>query len=117
MRDASDLTALLGEIESLIKDALEANVESRTEAKRVQLAALAETERVQVAHESAVANLEAALETRDLIGQAKGVIMATMGCPSDEAFALIAQQSQHENRKVIDIATDIVKRANRKRPT
>lgn len=55
-------------------------------------------------------NLRLALESRDLIGQAKGVIMASMRCSPDEAFQLIVKQSQHENRKATEIAAEIVKR-------
>lgn len=55
-------------------------------------------------------NLRRALESRDLIGQAKGVIMASMGCSSDEAFQLIVKQSQHENRKATEVAAEIVQR-------
>jgi hypothetical protein len=64
-------------------------------------------------HLEAIAHLSTALESRDLIGQAKGVIIATMGCSSDEAFRLLKEQSQHENRKVVDIAAEIVGRAQR----
>ena len=64
-------------------------------------------------HLEAIAHLNTALESRDLIRQAKGVIIATMGCSSDEAFRLLREQSQHENRKVVDIAAEIVGRAQR----
>ena len=67
-------------------------------------------------HEVDVANLQRAVESRDLIGQAKGIIMATMRWTADEAFALIVQQSQAENRKVTEIAMDIVRRATRRPP-
>jgi AmiR/NasT family two-component response regulator len=52
-----------------------------------------------------------ALETRDIIGQAKGVIMAALSCSPDEAFTLLRQQSQAENRKLVVIATEIANRA------
>lgn len=55
-----------------------------------------------------------ALETRDLIGQAKGIIMSSMGCSSDEAFRLLRQQSQYENRKLVDIAGEVVTRTERR---
>lgn len=58
-----------------------------------------------------------ALDTRDLIGQAKGIIMSTMLCTSDEAFQLLRQQSQHENRKLVDVAAEVVSQvAHRARP-
>ena len=59
---------------------------------------------------SDTANLRQALESRDLIGQAKGIVMATMLCSADEAFAILRQQSQHENIKLVDVATEVVRR-------
>jgi len=64
---------------------------------------------------SEVDQLKSALKTRDLIGQAKGVIIATMGCSADEAFALLVTQSQHEQRRVSDIAAEITAKAQRTR--
>ena len=60
------------------------------------------------------ANLRKALESRDVIGQAKGVIIAANRCTSDAAFDVLRQQSQHENRKLIDVAAEIVRHAQRK---
>ena len=40
----------------------------------------------------------------NVIGQAKGVLMVAMRCTADEAFAVMVRQSQHENRKVVDVA-------------
>jgi len=55
-------------------------------------------------------NLREALATRDLIWSAKLVIAAATGCGPDEAHRLLIEQSQHENRKVREIAADIVAR-------
>ena len=63
-------------------------------------------------HASEVESIRQALETRDVIGQAKGVIMATMQCSPDEAFDLLRKQSQHENVKLVDIALEVTKRAS-----
>jgi len=57
-----------------------------------------------------------ALETRDVIGQAKGVIMTTLSCSPDEAFNLLRQQSQHENRKLVVVAHEIANRAWQRPP-
>ena len=57
--------------------------------------------------------LAAALESRATIEQAKGVIMATTGCTPDDAFDLLRQQSQTENRKLRDIAAEVVARQKR----
>jgi hypothetical protein len=64
-------------------------------------------------HENAT--IRAALETRDLIGQAKGVIIASTACSSDEAYLLLKTQSQAENRKLNEIAAEIVAIAQRRR--
>jgi GAF domain-containing protein len=53
-------------------------------------------------------HLRRAMESRATIEQAKGVIMATSGCNADEAFAILRGQSQLENRKLRDIATELV---------
>ena len=55
-------------------------------------------------HTDEMVLLATALESRDTIGQAKGVIMVTMHCNADEAFRLLKEQSQHENRKLVEIA-------------
>ena len=56
------------------------------------------------------ANLQEALATRDLIWSAKVMIAAATGCGPDEAHDLLIQQSQHENRRVREIAAEIVER-------
>ena len=64
-------------------------------------------------HADVVRHFNRALESRDVIGQAKGVLMATFGCSADAAFALLARQSQAENRKLHDVATTIAAQAVR----
>jgi GAF domain-containing protein len=58
--------------------------------------------------------LSAAMESRGVIEQAKGMFMSAQGCSEDEAFQLLVRASQRENRKLRDIATEIVE-ANVKR--
>jgi GAF domain-containing protein len=58
--------------------------------------------------------LEAAMESRSVIEQAKGIVMAATGCDADTAFASLIQQSQHENRKLRDIAAELVLRQGRR---
>ena len=55
-----------------------------------------------------------ALQTRDVIGQAKGIIISSQRCSSDEAFDILRRASQRENRKLRDVARDIVERAQRR---
>jgi GAF domain-containing protein len=53
-------------------------------------------------------HLREALESRDLIGQAKGILMARRGCTPDEAFEAMRQVSQRRNVKVRQIAEGVV---------
>lgn len=55
-----------------------------------------------------ITHLRHAIEARDLIGQAKGLIMAGTDSDADEAFRILVAQSQHENRKLRDVAEDVV---------
>ncbi len=57
----------------------------------------------------ALANqLNEALESRDLIGQAKGIIMERERVPDDEAFAMLVTISQNSNIKLRDVAKRLV---------
>jgi GAF domain-containing protein len=53
-------------------------------------------------------NLQRALESRDLIGQAKGIIMQARRVTADEAFALLVRRSQETNTKLVDVAEAVV---------
>ncbi len=52
--------------------------------------------------------LRQALTTRAVIDQAKGILMAVHGIGADEAFAMLADRSQHENVKLRDLAQRFV---------
>ncbi|MGY1638887.1 GAF and ANTAR domain-containing protein [Geodermatophilus sp. SYSU D00742] len=52
-------------------------------------------------------HLEAALRSRDRIGQAKGILMERYRLTPDQAFAVLASISSHTNRKLRDIADEI----------
>ena len=54
--------------------------------------------------------LQFALDSRAIIEQAKGVLMARQGCDQDAAFDLLRQLSQRSNRKLRDIASEVVTR-------
>jgi GAF domain-containing protein len=56
-----------------------------------------------------VAQLETALRSRDLIGQAKGILMERENIGADEAFGMLVTASQHSNRKLRDVAEDLVR--------
>jgi GAF domain-containing protein len=54
------------------------------------------------------ANLRRAMESRAVIEQAKGILMVREQCTSEEAFTMLATTSQNTNRKVRDLAEEIV---------
>jgi len=60
-------------------------------------------------------NLTQAIESRETIGQAVGILMAAGGRTPDAAFQILASASQRENRKVRDIAEEIVARTVERR--
>ncbi len=53
-------------------------------------------------------NLEIALHTSRRIGAAIGITMAEYSLTIDAAFALVQAVSQHSNRKVREIAEDVI---------
>lgn len=66
------------------------------------------------AHAGAAARLEAAqlrtaLAGRSVIDQATGIVMRAVGCGPGEAFGLLRSTSQHTNRKLSDIAAEVVR--------
>src|SRR5688500_18419321 len=50
-----------------------------------------------------------ALVNRDIIGQAKGILMERFKITSDEAFAVLAKVSQDTNRKLSAVAADLAR--------
>jgi GAF domain-containing protein len=58
-------------------------------------------------------HLQTAMESRAVIEQAKGIIMATAGCSADDAFKILRDQSQAENIKLRDVAAELVRRQPR----
>jgi GAF domain-containing protein len=55
--------------------------------------------------------MQAAMENRAVIEQAKGIIMGDRRCTADEAFRILTKISQDSNRKLRDVATALVSRA------
>jgi GAF domain-containing protein len=60
-------------------------------------------------------NLGQAIETRETISQAVGILIAAGGRSPEEAFQILVNASQRENRKVRDIAEEIVARTVERR--
>ncbi len=57
--------------------------------------------------------LREAMASRDVIGQAKGILMAKGGVNADEAFSQLRLASQRLNVKLRDLAGDVVSRRER----
>jgi GAF domain-containing protein len=53
-------------------------------------------------------NLQAALSTREVIGQAQGILMERERISATQAFDVLRRASQHLNRKLRDVAQDLV---------
>ena len=53
-------------------------------------------------------NLERKADTRDLIGQAKGILMARGGIDDGQAFDLLRRASQRQNVKLVAVAEQVV---------
>jgi hypothetical protein len=71
--------------------------------------ALATTDAVSAA-ELKQAHLQTAIETRDVIGQAKGILMARRGLDADQAFDLLRRTSQDINVKLARLARTVAER-------
>jgi GAF domain-containing protein len=54
-------------------------------------------------------NVTSALVNRDIIGQAKGILMERFKITSEQAFAVLAKVSQDTNRKVSAVAEDLAR--------
>jgi GAF domain-containing protein len=59
------------------------------------------------------ANFQAALATREMIGQAQGILMERERISPDEAFDILRRASQHLNIKLRDIAQNLVETGER----
>lgn len=58
--------------------------------------------------------LAQAVESREIIGEAKGILMERQGCTRDEAFEILRRASQRENRKLRDLAEELVERVEQR---
>ena len=61
-------------------------------------------------------NLRIAMASRATIEQAKGILMARGGISADQAFEMLVRASQRENRKLRDVATELVDRVQQRPP-
>ena len=73
-----------------------------------QLAAAMQSIDAYQAAERLAAGLATAMRSRAAIEQAKGILMAERNVSAEEAFDLLRQASQNENRKLRDVARQLV---------
>ena len=52
-------------------------------------------------------NLRKGISNRDVIGQAKGILMERYKLTADQAFGVLARASQELNRKLVDVAREL----------
>jgi phage terminase small subunit len=115
-RPDEGVDSLRAEVAALLAAALRTDEVHEGQMTDAQTLHDGETAAATAAHDHEVDGLQHALASRDMIGQAKGVIMAALHCSADEAFALLVKQSQAENRKLTDIAVDITANVQRRAP-
>jgi hypothetical protein len=60
--------------------------------------------------------LEQALSSRTVIDQAIGILMGQQLCTADEAFTLLRMRSQSSQRKLRDVAADLVTKVTGEEP-
>lgn len=64
---------------------------------------------VALAQAQRISHLELGLASRDVIGQAKGVLMERYKITADQAFLLLAKVSQDTNQRLVDVADDLTR--------
>lgn len=77
-----------------------------------QLAALA-SEILVLDARSTPPHMTAVGASRDTIVRAEGVLMAWQGCPPDEAFAMLRRTSARDNRRLHDVAQELLDSVHR----
>jgi GAF domain-containing protein len=60
-----------------------------------------------------VDELQEAVASRDVIGQAKGILMAHVRCGADEAFHMLRRESQQRNIKLRQVAEEVIERTTK----
>ena len=117
--DASgDGTEVLGALNlySELPDAFDADAVAATERLAQQAAIVIANAQAFWGAQQQAEQLQEALQSRAVIEQAKGVLMARSGVTPEGAFRLLVLASQRENRKVRLIATEIVERTQEQTP-
>jgi len=75
---------------------------------RATAALFADYVAVALAAQARIDAMTSALSQRDVIGQAKGILMAREGLDAEGAFAHLAHASQQRNVKLVQVARELV---------
>ena len=59
-------------------------------------------------------HLKKAIETRDVLATAKGILAEREGVSPEQAFDLLRKASQHLNEKLRDVANEVVEEERRR---
>jgi GAF domain-containing protein len=74
----------------------------------VQAAVVLANARAYAKSQDVIDQLQRALESRDVIGQAKGIVMTREQCNPERAFEILRSLSQRRNQKLRDVAAELV---------
>jgi len=89
-------------------DALEERVHASEEQAAVDRDMIAELQRDGVLSQAHAAEMDVALKSSRTIGAAIGLIMASRNVSEKEAFEILRTASQNSNRKLRELAADLV---------
>jgi AmiR/NasT family two-component response regulator len=89
---------------------------SHERAERLEAEMLAKDEQI-AALTRELEGLTAKAEHAAVIEQAKGVLMHTLRCDPDAAFAALVEESQKRNVKLWRVASDLVAEQGREKPS
>lgn len=64
---------------------------------------------VVLAHTSTTEDLRRAMTSRNLIGQAQGILMARQGLTADQAFTVLRTHSQNQNVRLVALAEQVTR--------
>lgn len=99
-----------------VPHAFDAAARGHAETFAVQAAAALTLVLSRICQAEDTAHLEQALTSRTVIDQALGILMAQQRCNADRAFALLRAHSQNSNRKLRDVAADLITRVTGEPP-
>lgn len=114
MPELESSEAMQGQIDELTRrlDTADAERHSLAERADIDREMLLELQADGLVSEQHARDLEVALKSSRTIGAAIGILMTSREISADEAFAVLRQTSQDTNRKVREIAAEIVEAAD-----